>query len=36
METHIAPFKGPVVFIGLFVGFHVSFREGRGPACRLI
>ena len=28
METHIAPFKGTVVCIGPFLGFHVSFREG--------
>ena len=27
METHIAPFKRTVVFIGPFLGFHVSFRE---------
>ena len=24
METHITPFKGTVVFIGPFLGFHVN------------
>ena len=32
METHIDPFKGAVVFLGPFLGFHVSFREGI-PSC---
>ena len=29
MDTHMALFKGTVVFIGPFRGFHVSFRKGR-------
>ena len=28
METHMAPFKGTVVFIGPFLGFHVSLQKG--------
>ena len=27
MEAHRAPFRGTVVFIGPFLGFHVSFQE---------
>ena len=27
METHIAPFRRTVVFIGPLLGFHDSFRE---------
>ena len=28
-----SPFRGTVVFIGPFLGFHVSFRECRFTVC---
>ena len=31
METHIVPFRRTVVFIGLLLGFHVSFSKAANP-----